>query len=36
LPDGLVADARPRGKGGYFITVPHDVLNKLNYLRESG
>jgi hypothetical protein len=27
------AERRPDGKGGYFITLPRDVLNKLNYLR---
>jgi len=27
--------SRPDGKGGYFITLPHDVLHKLNYLREA-
>jgi hypothetical protein len=26
----------PGGKGGYQITLPHDVLNKLNYVREPG
>jgi hypothetical protein len=36
LPDGRVADRRPDGKGGYRITLPHDVLNKLNYVRGPG
>jgi hypothetical protein len=36
LPDGREADRRPDGKGGYFVTLPHNVLNKLNYLRGPG
>jgi hypothetical protein len=24
------------GPGGYLITLPHDALNKLNYVRERG
>ena len=24
------------GKGGYFITLPHGVVDRLNYLREPG
>jgi hypothetical protein len=31
LPDGREADRRP-----YFVTLPHNVLNKLNYLRGPG
>jgi hypothetical protein len=30
------ADRRPDGKSGFRITLPHDVLNKLNYVREIG
>jgi broad specificity phosphatase PhoE len=26
LPNGLAADARPRGKGGYLIVLRHDIL----------
>jgi hypothetical protein len=36
LPDGREADRRPDGKGGYFVTLPRNVLNKLNYLRGPG
>jgi hypothetical protein len=36
LPEDREADRRPDGKGGYRITLPHDVLNKLNYVREIG
>jgi hypothetical protein len=36
LPDNREAERRPDGKGAYFVTLPHDVLHKLNYLRESG
>jgi hypothetical protein len=36
LPDNREADCRPDGKGGYFITLHHDVLNKLNYVRGPG
>ena len=28
--------ARPDGKGGYFVTLPHGVVDRLNYLREPG
>jgi hypothetical protein len=30
---GSKAAARPDGKGGYLITLPHDVLNRLKALR---
>jgi hypothetical protein len=36
LPDNREAERRPDGKGAYFVTLPHDVLYKLNYLREPG
>jgi hypothetical protein len=36
LPEGREAEPRPDGKGGYFITLPRDVLNKLNDLRGPG
>ena len=36
LPDRRDADRRPDGKGGYFITLPHGVVDRLNYLREPG
>jgi hypothetical protein len=35
LPEGREADRRPDGKRGYFITLPHGVVDRLNYLRES-
>ena len=34
LPDGRQADRRPDDKGGYFITLPQGVVDRLNYLRE--
>ena len=38
--NGLVrrprGEHRPDGKGGYFITLPHGVVDRLNYLREPG
>ena len=35
--DGCAADARrPDGKGGFFITLPRGVVDRLNYLREPG
>jgi hypothetical protein len=34
LPDDREADRRRDGKGGYFITLPHGVVDRLNYLRE--
>jgi hypothetical protein len=36
LPEGREAERRPDGKDGYFITLPHAVLNKLNYVRGPG
>jgi hypothetical protein len=27
LPDGREAERRPNGKGGYFITLPHGVVD---------
>jgi hypothetical protein len=36
LPDGREADRRPDGKGGYFITLPQGVVDRLNYLRGPG
>ena len=36
LPVGREADRRPDGKGAYFVTLPRDVLDKLNYLRAPG
>ena len=36
MPEDREADRHPDGKGGYRITLPHDVLNKLNYVREIG
>jgi hypothetical protein len=36
LPDGREAERHPDGKGAYFVTLPRDVLDKLNYLRGPG
>ena len=36
LPEGREAERRPDGKGGYFIALPHGVVDRLNYLREPG
>jgi hypothetical protein len=36
LADDREADRRPDGKGGYFITLPHGVVDRLDYLREPG
>jgi len=36
LPDGREAERRPDGRGGYFITLPHGVVDRLAYLREPG
>jgi hypothetical protein len=36
LPDDREAERRPDGKGGYRITLPRDVLNKLRYVSEPG
>jgi hypothetical protein len=32
LTEDREAERRTDGKGGYFITMPHNVLNALNYL----
>jgi hypothetical protein len=29
FPNGSEAESRPGGKGGYFITLPHGVINRL-------
>jgi hypothetical protein len=36
LPEGLRAQARPDGKGGYLIVLPRDVLERLKALRGPG
>jgi len=36
LPDGREAERRPDGKGGYFITPPHGVVDPLRRQRSSG
>jgi hypothetical protein len=36
LPDDREAEQRPDGKGGYFITLPRGVVDRLNYLRGPG
>ena len=36
LPDGREADHRPDGKGGFFITLPHGVVDRLKALRGPG
>jgi hypothetical protein len=36
LPENREADRRPDGKGAYFVTLPRDVLDKLNYPRGPG
>jgi hypothetical protein len=36
LADGRAADRRPDGKGGYFATLPHGVLDRLKALRAPG
>lgn len=36
LPTDKEADARPDGKGGFKITLPHDILAKLRALRGPG
>ena len=36
MPDGREAERRPDGKRGYFITLPHGVVDRLNYLRKPG
>lgn len=34
--DRVACKGRPDGKGGFFITLPHGVIDRLNYLREPG
>ena len=36
LAKGSKADARPDGKGGYLIVLPHAVLDRLNAMRGPG
>ena len=36
LPAGREADRRPDGKGGYFITLPHGVADRLKAMRGPG
>jgi hypothetical protein len=36
LPDGREAERRPDGKGGYFITLPHGVVDRLKAMRGPG
>jgi hypothetical protein len=36
LPEGGGAERRPDCKGGYLITLPHGVVDRLKYLREPG
>jgi predicted CopG family antitoxin len=36
LPIGSAANTRPDGKGGFHITLPRDVLDKLKLIREPG
>jgi len=36
LPEGREAERRPDGKGGYFITLPHGVIDRLKALRGPG
>ena len=36
LAKGSTADARPDGKGGYLIVLPHAVLNRLKAMRGPG
>jgi hypothetical protein len=33
LLEGYEADARPDGKGGYLVTLPHGVLDRLKAIR---
>jgi hypothetical protein len=33
---GIGSGGAPDGKGVYFVTLPQDVLDKLNYLRGPG
>ena len=34
--DRVACKGRPDGKGGFFVTLPHGVIDRLNYLREPG
>ena len=36
LPDGRKADRRSDWKGGFFVTLPYSVVDRLNYVREPG
>jgi hypothetical protein len=36
LPKGSKADARPDGKGGYLITLPRSVIDRLKAMRGPG
>ncbi len=36
LPNGTQGEARPDGKGGYAIVLPHGVLNRLKAMRGAG
>ena len=36
LPEELQAETWPDGKGGYFITLPHGVLDRLKAMRGPG
>jgi hypothetical protein len=33
LPEGSEADGRPDGKGGYLVTLPHGVIDRLKAIR---
>jgi hypothetical protein len=33
LPDDREAERRPDGKGGYLVTLPHGVLDRLKAIR---
>jgi hypothetical protein len=36
LVEGSKADARPDGKGGYLIVMPHAILDRLKTMRGPG
>jgi hypothetical protein len=36
LPEDREAERRPDGKGGYLVTLPHGVLDRLKALRGPG
>jgi hypothetical protein len=36
LPDDREAEARPDGKGGYLVALPHGVLDRLGAMRGPG